>query len=307
MIKPHVIVLILTFNGKNLLLDSITSYLENDYINFTVVVVDNGSTDGTKEWVNLHFPEVFVLRTEKNLKYSGGLNFGMQYAFGEQNADYVLITNNDVKVDSLVISSLVEVAVTDSKIGFVIGKVYYYDRPDTFQTVGKGHDPVWWNIGHIGFMEKDNGQYDTIEKRAFCDDIYWLVNREVYLETGGYDTEFAFQGEDFDWQIRAKQAGYYIMYAPKAKLWHKESMTIGKNSPFKAYYDARNPLVIHMKYRTAEQFKKVFHDRLRTNAKASVKLLIKLHWHSFYNIWRGMGSAMLWGIRNHKLTWKHIL
>ena len=305
--NPGIIVLILSYNGKALLQDSISSYLENDYNRFKVVVIDNGSTDGTKEWVNLHYPEVYVLRTEKNLKYSGGLNFGMKYAFGEHNADYVLITNNDVKADSKIVSSLVEVAVTDPKIGFVIGKVYYYDQPDTFQTVGKGLDPVWWNTGHIGQKEKDQGQYNTIEERAFCDDIYWLVNKELYLKTGGYDTEFAFQGEDFDWQVRAKQAGYRIMYTPKAKLWHKESMTIGKTSPFKAYYDARNPLIVHMKYRTAAQFKIVFQARIKTNLKVSIKLLIKLEWYYVYKIWKGMGSAILWGIRNHKLTLKHIL
>jgi GT2 family glycosyltransferase len=305
--NPKVIVLILSYNGKYLLEDSISSYLANDYGNFDVVVIDNGSTDGTKDWVAQYFPEVFVLRTNKNLKYSGGLNFGMNYAFGELNADYVLITNNDVKVDSRVISSLVEVALTDTFIGFVIGKVYYYDQPDIFQSVGKGIDPIWWNTGHIGNMEKDQGQYNTIMERAFCDDIYWLVNKEVYNKTGGYDTEFAFQGEDFDWQVRAKQAGYKIMYTPKSKLWHKESMTIGKNSPFKAYYDARNPLIIHMKYRTAKQFKNIFHARLKSNAKVSIKMFIDLRWHYVFNIWQGMGSAILWGIRNRRLTWKHLL
>jgi GT2 family glycosyltransferase len=305
--KPSVIVLILSYNGKHLLDDSISTYLANDYPNFEVIIVDNGSTDGSKEWVESNYPSVKVLRTEVNLKYSGGLNFGMKYAFGEQLADYVLITNNDVKVDSRAVSSLVEVAITNPIIGFVIGKVYFYDYPDTFQTVGKGIDPVGWNTGHIGYMEKDTGQYENIEERAFCDDIYWLVNREVYIKTGGYDTEFAFQGEDFDCQVRAKQSGFRIMYTPKAKLWHKESMTIGKTSPFKAYYDARNPLIIHMKYRTAEQFRKMFHIRLKTNAKTSVKMLLKLRWLNVYKTWQGMGSAIFWGLKNHKITWRHLV
>ncbi len=69
-IKPHIIVLILSYNGKHLLDDSMSSYLANDYPNFEVTVVDNGSTDGTEEWVKVHYPSVSVLRTEKNLKYS---------------------------------------------------------------------------------------------------------------------------------------------------------------------------------------------------------------------------------------------
>ena len=81
---PKVIVLILSYNGKYLLQDSISSYLANNYTNFEVVVIDNGSNDGTQEWVAQHYPEVFVLRTEKNLAYSGGFNFGLDYAFNQK-------------------------------------------------------------------------------------------------------------------------------------------------------------------------------------------------------------------------------
>lgn len=306
-LTPRVLVLVLSYNGKDLLDECLSSYLNNVYNNFEVIVIDNGSTDGTKEWVNAHYPKVYVLRTEINLKYSGGLNFGLQYAFNKLQADYVLITNNDVKADNKLISALVETAITNVNIGFVIGKVYYYDEPGIFQTVGKKEDPVLWNSGHIGKGQKDEGQFDTISERAFCDDIYWLVKRELYNITGGYDTEFAFQGEDFDWQVRAKREGYKIMYTPNAKLWHKESMTIGKSSPLKAYYDARNPLIVHMKYRTPEQFRVVFQLRFKEYLKISVKMIIKMRLVYLYKTWQGMGSAMIWGIRNNKLTLKHIL
>jgi len=302
---PTVIVLILSYNGKLLLLDSISSYLANDYPNFEVVVVDNGSTDGSKEWVQQYFPGIYVHRTEKNLKYSGGFNFGIKYAFDEQKADYVLITNNDVVADNKLISALVETAENNKKAGFVIGKVYFYEKPDTFQTVGKKYDLALWNGGHIGHMEKDYGQYDKIEERAWCDDIYWLVRRELYEKTGGYDTEFAFQGEDFDWQVRAKQLGYKIMYTPSAKLWHKESMTIGKTSPFKAYYDARNPLILHMKYRSADEFRRAFHIRLKSILKSSFKQVVKVKLRYVWANLSGVASAIRWGLRNHKLTLRH--
>ncbi|MBP7508830.1 MAG: glycosyltransferase [Prolixibacteraceae bacterium] len=192
-----VIILILSYNGKSLLGDCITSYLENKYSKFQIVVIDNGSTDGTKEYIESSFPQVKVLRTDINLKYSGGLNFGLKYAFDQQKSDYVLITNNDVVADKYIIQSLVDTAKSDVNAGFVIGKVYFHDKPDTFQTVGKKNDPVLWNGGHIGKGEKDTGQYDQISERDWCDDIFWLVKRELYEKTGGYDTEFAFQGEDF--------------------------------------------------------------------------------------------------------------
>lgn len=306
MITPRIVVVILNYNGKHLLADSVSSYLANGYSNFVVVVIDNGSTDGSQEWVKQHYPEVDVHRTEKNLKYSGGLNFGMEYAFGEKKADFVLISNNDVKADKMLVSELVKTAVSDPMIGFTIGKVYYYDDPDVLQTVGKKYDPVVWNGGHIGGREKDEGQYELVAERAWCDDIYWLVKREVWETTGGYDTEFAFQGEDFDWQVRAKKLGYKIMYTPHAKLWHKESMTIGKASPFKTYYDARNPLIVHMKYRSAAEFRKFFHIRLKSILRSSGKQLVKLKFrHAWANI-SGLASALRWGMRNRKLSFRHL-
>jgi hypothetical protein len=258
------------------------------------------STDGTKEYVESKWNNVKVLRTDVNLKYSGGLNFGMKYAFDEKKADFVLITNNDVKADVNLITELVKIAETEMKIGFVIGKVYYYDEPDLLQTVGKKFDEISWNGGHIGNRQKDIGQYDKVCEREWCDDIYWLVRREVWEKTRGYDTEFAFQGEDFEWQVRAKQLGYKIMYTPYAKLWHKESMTIGKTSAFKAYFDARNPLIIHMKHRTREQFKAFFKIRFKSLFNSTINSFFKLKWGlAFANI-RGLGSAFIWGIKNKK-------
>lgn len=300
-LKLEVIVIILSYNGKYLLDDCVNSYLANDYQNFKVVVVDNGSTDGTDSYVKEKWPEVKLLRTDVNLKYSGGLNFGMKYAFDEQKADYVLITNNDVKADTKLVSSCVEVAVTDPKIAFVTGKVFYFEHPNVFQTVGKKADPFWWNAGHIGRGEKDNGQYDEVREIAWCDDIFWLVNRKVYDELGGYDTEFAFQGEDFDWQARAKQAGYKIFYSPKAKLWHKESMTIGKSSPFKAYYDARNPLIVHMKYRKKEEYLAVMKAKKKNHLKMSPKYILKGRIKYFFKVWQGYYSAVKWGKAHNKL------
>lgn len=302
-----VCVLILSYNGKSLLEEALTSYLGNDYENYKVCVIDNGSSDGTEEYVNKKFPSAHVIKLNKNVGYSGGLNAGLSYAFDEKNYDYALITNNDVKADKELVKELVREADKDEKTGFTIGKVYFYDHPDTFQTVGKGEHPVRWNGGHIGNMEKDNGQYDTPAQRSFCDDIYWLVKRELYKKTGGYDTTFFLQCEDYDWQARARKLGYKIMYTPFAKLWHKESMTIGKSSPVKAYYDARNPAIVIMKHKTPEFFKSFFRDHIKKNFKPVIKSIVKLKPAMAYNIFKGLASSLIWGIKNKKLSIRHFI
>ncbi len=303
---PKVTVLILSYNGRELLKDSVSSYLANDYPNFEVTVIDNGSSDGTKEYLEKEFPKAKVIRLEKNRGYSGGFNFGLDYAFNKQKSKYAIITNNDVKADSKVISELVKVAEMDEMNGFVTGKVYYFDRPDTLQTVGKKEHPVYWNGGHIGSKEKDTGQYEEIAERYFADDIYTLVSKKMYDEIGAYDTNFLFQSEEYDWQARAKEKGFKIMYAPGAKIWHKESMTIGKQSPFKAFYDARNPMIVVMKYKSPEFFKKYFWQHFKYDVfKNSLVRIKKMRPKVAWSIWMGFFSGLKWGFQNKKLTRKH--
>jgi len=130
----------------------------------------------------------------------------------------------------------------------------------------------------------------------------------VWEKTGGYDTEFAFQGEDFDWQVRAKQHGYKIMYTPNAKLWHKESMTIGKSSPFKIYYDTRNNLLVRLKHRDENYFRTYFYWYLKNFIiKPLLKYSIKLKLLYSFNIIKGFFSVILWGFRNRKITIKHFV
>ncbi|MFN8258869.1 MAG: glycosyltransferase family 2 protein [Bacteroidales bacterium] len=306
--SPKVSVLILSYNGKHLLEDSVSSYLANEYSNFEVVVIDNGSTDDTKTYVEKTFPAAKLIRLEKNRGYSGGFNFGLDYVFNQNNSKYAIITNNDVKVDNQLITELVKVAETNEKIGFVTGKVYYYDQPDTLQTVGKREDPIYWNGGHIGSKEIDKGQFEEVAERYFADDIFTLVSQKMYKEVGAYDENFLFQSEEYDWQARAKAVGYKIMYTPGAKIWHKESMTIGKQSPFKAFYDARNPMIVVMKYKSADFFRKYFwvyfrKDIFRDSLVRIKKGRPKVAWA----IWRGFFSGLGWGFRNKKLSWKHFI
>lgn len=305
---PKVVILILSYNGKLLLEEAINSYLKNNYGNFSIVVIDNGSTDGTEDFLSENFPQVKILRLVKNRGYSGGFNAGLEFAFETENADYALITNNDVLADMNIVSELVKAASADDSIGFTTGKVYFYDSSTILQTVGMKYDPVRLNGGHIGLLEEDTGQFDKTEERAFADDIFMLVSRKLYYDTGGYDEEFVLQAEQFDWQIRAKLKGFKIMYTPYAKLWHKESMTIGKHSPLKLYYDARNPMIVLLKYQEAEQFRKYFWMHLRKDiARSSLINLKNGYLEIALKIWEGFFSSVYWGFKNKKFTLKHFV
>lgn len=296
--KPLVAVVTLNWNGAAFLQECVDSILASDHSNFRVIVVDNGSTDDSLGLLNDLYgsnPGVTVLKNGQNVGYSKGMNVGLKAGFEAIQADYCLVMNNDTRLDSHAISALVEVAEQGDKIAFVTGKVYYHEAPNTFQTVGKMSHPILINGDHIGRGEKDIGQYDFDRELAFCDDIFWLVSRQVYSETGAYDPEFFLQCEDYDWQLRAKKAGFRIIYAHKAKLWHKESMTIGKRSPQKAYYDARNPLIAVMKncepdvvtrYLRIRTWKILVPSMIKKTAKGQIAVSLAMA--------RGLLSALAW-------------
>jgi GT2 family glycosyltransferase len=223
---PKAFVLILSYNGLRWLKGCLPTVLDMDYPNFEVVVIDNGSTDGTAAALHEAFPAVTVISLMPNRGYAGGFDAGLEFA-AENGADYFLVMNNDTEIDKHALTALVEVARSMDKAGFVTGKVYFHDRRNVFQSVGKKDDPIQGSGDYIGYGEHDDGQYDEVMERAFVDDVYTLVNRRLYDEVGGYDPQFYLQCEEFDWQLRAKKAGWRIYYTPQAKLWHYGSVTTG--------------------------------------------------------------------------------
>ncbi|MHA1395730.1 MAG: glycosyltransferase family 2 protein, partial [Promethearchaeota archaeon] len=176
------------------------------------------------------------------------------------------------------------------------------------QTVGKKEDPIRWNGGDIGVKEKDRGQYDKVCERYFADDIFTLVSKDLYKETRGYNPIFFLQCEEYDWQARAKKIGYKIMYTPYAKLWHKESWTLGKESAKKAYYDARNPMLVILLHKPKQFFRKYFWLHFWKDIIKSSLISLKRGRISI-SIAKIMGFffGILWGLKNRKFTFRHFI
>ena len=248
---PRVFALTLNWNGRKWLGECLSSLLEMDYPNYEVVMIDNGSSDDSVSFVREDFPTVHVVENRANLGYARGFNRGLEFA-AARGADFFLILNNDTRIDAHALSALVQTALTQEQVGFVTGKVYFHDRPSVLQTVGKTEHAVLWNGSHVGGNEEDCGQHDQLAERPFLDDIFTLVSRQLYDETGGYDPQFFLQGEEFDWQARAKKTGWRFYYTPEAKLWHHGSLSMGGlGSPISEYFYVRNHFVVLAKHKGA--------------------------------------------------------
>jgi GT2 family glycosyltransferase len=248
MTNPLVYIIVLTWNGKKDTLECLNSLKELVYPNYRVLVVDNASADGTAEQVRSQFPDVELIVNKDNFRFAGGNNSGIEYALSK-NADYTLLLNNDTIVDKTFIDELVLTAESDSQIGMVGPKMYYYSDPNRIWYAGGKIE--WWKgwLSHIGVRGIDNGQYCQTKETDFISGCCVLVKREVVETIGILDTAYYIYGEDVDWCIRAFRAGYRLMFEPKAKIWHKLSVSTGGHlSWFKNWNKLKSQLRIMVRY-----------------------------------------------------------
>jgi GT2 family glycosyltransferase len=214
-----------------------------DYPAFSVIVVDNGSADGSPEKLRQRFPGLEVIETGRNLGFAGGNNVGMGRAL-ETGAEYVWLLNNDTQVERGALSALVEVAEQDRTVGMVGSKVLYFDHPGRIWYAGgimDDHAP--YRCSHRGVNEVDAGQYDDATETGYVTGCSLLVRREVIERIGLLDEGMFLYFEDTDWGVRARRGGWRLIYAPRSVVLHKASASMGgMGSPRMLYYLARNLL-----------------------------------------------------------------
>jgi GT2 family glycosyltransferase/glycosyltransferase involved in cell wall biosynthesis len=240
---PQVAIIVLNWNGLNDTLGCLESLDQLNYQGYEVVVVDNGSTDGSVPVIRERFPGVTIIENGENLGYSGGNNVGLRYAIA-QGADYALLLNNDTIVDPTFLRILVDAAETDPLIGMAGPTIYYHEHPDVIWSAGGAIDWQRGSTWMVGLDERDEGQFGA-EPRAvdFVTGCAMLVRRTVMEQVGLLDERFFAYYEETEWCVRAARAGYKILHVPPAWMWHKISPSTRADSPLVHYYMTRNRLL----------------------------------------------------------------
>ncbi len=283
MIKQLSIV-ILNWNGfddtRELLRD--ISHLKTNNLKVEVIVVDNGSSDGSSQKLSkivLPNMEYKLLLNKGNLGFAGGNNVGIDYTL-EREADYVVILNNDTRVDSDLLIHLTKLAQSDDKIGAVSPKIYFAKGFEFHKDryIKENHGKVLWYAGGEidwknvygktrGVDEVDIGQYDKTVKTDFVTGTCMLLTKEVLEKVGKFDERFFLYYEDTDLSIRIRQAGYKTMFLPQAVIWHKVARSSGIGSELNDYYTTRNRMLFGIKYASVHSKLALFRE--------SIKLLFK--------------------------------
>jgi hypothetical protein len=243
MSQPHVSIIVLNYNSREDTLDCLRSLQHLTYRRTSVILVDNGSTDGTPEIVRKQFPLVKVIEIGQNLGFTGGNNVGIDYAL-DNGADYIMILNNDTIVAPDMMDVMINAMQQDPSIAISGPTIYYYDQPDIVWSAGSSVD---WEHGRtemLGIGEEDKGQFGQAPRAVeFVTGCALLARRDVWEQVGLLDNRFFMYYEETEWCVRAARAGFKIAHIPLAMMWHKISLEARETSPHTVYYMTRNRLL----------------------------------------------------------------
>lgn len=249
---PLVSIITLNWNQTDVTCEFLESTRNLNYKNYEILVCDMNSDICPAEKIQLlNFPNTKVLLSSTNLGFAAGNNWGMKQAKG----DYFFIVNNDTEVTPFLIDKLIEPFLNDETIGVTCPKILYYHNPDTIQYAGfTKMNLITGRTQTIGSGEKDIGQFNEAKYTFGAHGCAMMVKKEVALKVGMFPEKFFLYYEEWDWSIRILKAGYKIFYQAKAKIYHKESLSVGKESLLKLYYLNRNRILFMRRNSSPSQF-----------------------------------------------------
>jgi GT2 family glycosyltransferase len=241
--EMKVCVVIPNWNGADLIAESLLSLQAQTYP-ASIIVVDNGSVDNSVEIIENEFPQVQLIKLPQNTGFSGGVNRGIESAL-EQQADAVALFNNDAEADKDWLKNLIETMADNPKAGIVTGKFMRMDK-QLFDSTGDNYS-VWGVPFPRGRNQKDSGQYDELEPVLSATGGASLYRTEMLKQIGLFDEDFFAYYEDVDISLRARLAGWEVLYQPQAVAYHHVSATSSKLGSFTRYHTIKNFFQLYLK------------------------------------------------------------
>ena len=213
-----------------------------------VVCVDNGSTDGSVEAVRDRYPEAHLIENGRNLGFSGGCNVGIRWAL-DQGARWVVLVNNDATIAPDAIQGFAAAAERHQRAGILAGKVLFADRPDRIWFAGQRF-LAWLGYSgrHRGEGRRDGPRYSQERSTDRATGALMAVSRRLIEEVGLLDEGLFAYLEDVDWSLRARAAGFEVVFIPSARAWHRVGAST-EGPAHNSYYGTRNMIVVCERHR----------------------------------------------------------
>lgn len=282
-------IVILNWNGLGFLKMFLGIVIKNSINEETVVfVADNGSTDGSPEWVAENFREVKLIRLDKNYGFAGGYNI----AINQIDAKYIVLLNSDIEVTQNWLHPLVSFMDNNPDVASCQPKILSYYQKDHFEHAGA----AGCFIDKYGFpfcrgriinkVEKDTGQYDSQINVFWSSGACMIVRSEAWKKCGGFDADFFAHMEEIDLCWRFQKAGYRVCFLPDSVIYHVGGGTLPYSSPLKTYLNFRNSLFLLYKNLPDNKLNTVLFIRRILDGLAAIHFLMQGNIRSVSAVWK---------------------
>ena len=266
-------IVILNWNGKKDTLECLSSLKNLTYKEYDIIVVDNGSSDGSPQEIASAFPEALLLCQDTNLGFAGGCNVGIRYAL-DKGAEAICLLNNDAVVDPHFLSALAEKARKEPQTGILGAQILMYSDRERLDHLGG-----MWNAKRAAF--------DLIGNRTLCKDLIWdesqeidyvcgasfFVKREVFEKVGLLEEKFFLIWEEADLCFQARRQGFSIKVCLEAKIFHKVSASF-KSKAHSTYFFFRNRLLWMKRNLPPKEYERIYQTILFPEIRHNNKMLL---------------------------------
>ena len=269
-------IIIVTWNGLHHLKTFLPSVDKTEYPDYEIIIADNNSTDGTKEWLAETYPHIKIAAFDDNYGYTGGHNRAVPYA----EKEILLFLNNDVEVTPNWLDGISRVFDLSDQVDIVQPKLRSYNEPEMFEYAGAaggfldrfGYPYCQGRI--LDTVEPDEGQYEEMREITWASGAAFAIKKDVFEHLQGFDESFEFHMEEIDLCWRAINSGSKVFYTPGSTVYHLGGGSLPMGSTRKVYYNFRNSLLMLWKNLPTHQlFYKIF-IRLVLDGVAAFRSLI---------------------------------
>ena len=221
--------IVLGWNGLALTratLDSLRACRVPEGWRLHVMVVDNASTDGSPAAIAADYPWVELVALPQNRRFAGGNNVGLARAL-DDGSDAVMLLNNDVQADPGLVEKLLAALAERPGAGAAAPLIYHAAPTDLIWYAGGRCEIDLAHTSHRGLRQRDHGQYRAVEETGYLTGCCLLATAEAWRRVGLLDEGYFIYAEDADWSLRARAAGFKLLFVPTARLWHEVSASSG--------------------------------------------------------------------------------
>lgn len=284
----NVSVIIPNWNGENLLDDCLGSLLKQTYSNFEVILVDNSSKDSSIQKAFELFPEIRIVKLNKNYGFAKAINEGVKVSYGE----YLIFLNNDTSVDEMFIQELVNCADENPHVISINPKILNYYNRRKIDGLGIDINEIG-QAKSLGWCEMDFGQFSSPIFIFGATGGASLFRKKEFIELGMFDEDYFMYYEEVDFAFRAQFAGFKSIYCPKAICYHRHKATSGKNLGLVEYWQFKNMMMTIIKD---------FPNEILLKDNTLLKIILVFFHTIYYQIRKGYilasGKTFLWLLFN---------